>query len=132
MNKPIGLLLACGSLCLFPIIADAADFTCTGTEPFWKLEIKDSGVLLQDGNKVSGQSKLALKSVKPRLAEGAAPDTVMVYEAGGNERNAKPMTIVVQKREETKCSNGMSDPIFPYDVIVVTQRAVFVGCCENK
>jgi uncharacterized membrane protein len=132
MNKPIRLLLACGSVCLAPLIADAADFTCTGTEPFWKLEIKDSGVLLQDGNKLSGQSKLALKSVKPRLAEGAAPDAVMVYEAGGNERNAKPMMIVVQKREETKCSNGMSDPIFPYDVIVVTQRVVFVGCCANK
>ena len=132
MNKPIRLLLACGSVCLAPMIAAAADFTCTGTEPFWKLEIKDSGVLLQDGNKLTGQSKLSLKSVKPRLAEGAAPDAVRVYEAGSSERNAKPMTIVVQKREETKCSNGMSDPIFPYDVIVVTQRVVFVGCCANK
>ena len=73
MNKPIRLLLACGSVCLAPLIADAADFTCTGTEPFWKLEIKDSGVLLQDGNKVSGQSKLALKSVKPRLASTLPP-----------------------------------------------------------
>jgi len=38
----------------------------------------------------------------------------------------------VQKREETKCSNGMSDPIYAYDVIVVTPRVVFIGCCENK
>jgi uncharacterized membrane protein len=126
------IFLMCGALCVFPIVAGAADFTCTGTEPFWKLEIRDKGVVLQDGNKVSGQSKLSLKSVKPRAAEGVPPDTVMVFEAGGNERNAKPMTIVVQKREETKCSNGMSDPIFPYDVIVVTQRVVFIGCCENK
>ena len=109
-----------------------ADLVCTGTEPFWKLEISDRGVVLQDGNKVSGQSKLTLKSVKPRPAEGAPPDAVMVYEAGGSEKNARPMTIVVQKREESKCSNGMSDPIYPYDVIVVTQRVVFMGCCANK
>lgn len=132
MQQSAQVFLMCGALCLSPIVAGATDFTCTGTEPFWKLEIRDKGVVLQDGNKVSGQSKLSLKSVKPRLAEGAPPDTVMVFEAGGSERNARPMTIVVQKREETKCSNGMSDPIFPYDVIVVTQRAVFVGCCENK
>lgn len=132
MKKPIGSLLTCGMLCLSPIIADAADFTCTGTEPFWKLEIKDSSVLLQDGNKISGQSKLALKSVKPRSAEGVSADMIRVYEATSNERNARPMTIVVQKREESKCSNGLSDPIFLYDVIVVTQRVIFVGCCENK
>jgi uncharacterized membrane protein len=132
MKKPARVLLAFGALCICPMIASAADFTCTGTEPFWKLEIRDKGVLLQDGNKVTGQSKLSLKSVKPRSAAGAPPDTVMVFEAGGSERNAKPMMIVVQKREETKCSNGLSDPIFPYDVIVVTQNVVFVGCCENK
>jgi uncharacterized membrane protein len=132
MLQPARSVLICGALCLSPFVAAAADFTCTGTEPFWKLEIRDKGVLLQDGNKVSGQSKLTLKNVTPRSAEGAPPNTVMVFEAGGGGRNAKPITIVVQKREETKCSNGMSDPIFPYDVIVVTQRVVFVGCCENK
>jgi uncharacterized membrane protein len=109
-----------------------ADFVCTGTEPFWKLEISERGVVLQDGNKVSGQSKLTLKSVKPRLAEGAPPDAVMIFEAGGSEKSARPITIVVQKREESKCSNGMSDPIYPYDVIVVTQRVVFMGCCQSK
>jgi uncharacterized membrane protein len=132
MKKQVCVVLAIAALGGSSIAASAADFTCTGTEPFWKLEIRDTGVLLQDGNKVSGQSKLTLKSVKPRLAAGVPPDAVMVYEAGGSERNAKPITIVVQKREESKCSNGMSDPIYPYDVIVVTQRVIFVGCCENK
>jgi uncharacterized membrane protein len=127
---------ACIALAVSALAGSAAiaraDFVCTGTEPFWKLEIREKGVVLQDGNKVSGQSKLTLKSVKPRLAEGASPESVMVFEAGGSEKNARPITIVVQKREESKCSNGMSDPIYPYDVIVVTQRVVFVGCCESK
>ena len=109
-----------------------ADFVCTGTEPFWRLEIRDDSVVLQDGNKVSGQSKLTLKNVKPRQAAGTSPQSVMVFEAGGSEKSARPVTIVVQKREESKCSNGLSDPIYPYDVIVVTQRVVFVGCCESK
>jgi uncharacterized membrane protein len=125
-------IVAIATISALPMAARGADFTCTGTEPFWKLEIRDSGVVLQDGNKVTGQSKLTLKSVKPRLAEGAPPDAVMVYEAGVSEKNARPMTIVVQKREESKCSNGLSDPIYPYDVIVVTQRVVFMGCCQNK
>ena len=132
MQRSAEIFLMGGALCLSPLVAAAADFTCTGTEPFWKLEIRDKGVVLQDGNKVSGRSKLSLKNVTPRSAEGVPPDTVMVFEAGGSGRNAKPITIVVQKRDETKCSNGMSDPIFPYDVIVVTQRVVFIGCCENK
>jgi uncharacterized membrane protein len=55
------------------VAARAIDLTCNGTEPFWRLEIRDKGVVLQDGNKVSGQSKLTLKSVKPRLAEGRPP-----------------------------------------------------------
>jgi uncharacterized membrane protein len=114
------------------VTAAQADFVCTGTEPFWKLEIRDKGVVLQDGNKLTGQSKLTLKSVTPRLAAGAAPDSVMVFEAASSEKSARPVTIVVQKREESKCSNGLSDPIYPYDVIVVTQRVVFVGCCESK
>ncbi len=132
MTRSKWLLAAVGALGLWSLAAEAADFTCTGTEPFWKLEIRDKGVLIQDGNKVSGQSKLTLKAVKPRPAAGAAPDAVQVFEANTSERNAKPITIVVQKREETKCSNGMSDPIYPYDVIIVTPRVIFMGCCENK
>lgn len=130
--KSRACILLAATFAAWSIAADAADLTCTGTEPFWKLEIRDKGVVLQDGNKVSGQSKLTLKNVKPRVAAGAPADTIMVYEASGSERSAKPMTIVVQKREESKCSNGMSDPIYPYDVIVVTPSVVFVGCCENK
>ena len=121
-----------GLVCLPVAIAHAENFTCSGTEPFWQLTINDSTILLQDGNKVTGQSKLTLKSVKPRPAAGAPPSVVQVFEAMTPEKNGKPVTIVVQKREETKCSNGMSDPIYAYDVIVVTPRVVFIGCCENK
>jgi uncharacterized membrane protein len=126
------IVLAIGAVCLSTAAAEAQIFTCTGTEPFWQLTIKDSTILLQDGNKLSGQSKLTLKAVKPRTALGAPPSAVQVFEASTGERNAKPMTIVVQKREESRCSNGMSDPIYPYDVIVVTPRVVFMGCCEDK
>ena len=64
---------ACIALAVVAVLAGSAstaraDLVCTGTEPFWKLEISDRGVVLQDGNKVSGQSKLTLKSVKPRQA----------------------------------------------------------------
>ena len=70
--------------------------------------------------------------MKPRPAAGAPPSAVQVFEAATAEKNGKPVTIVVQKREETQCSNGMSDRSIPYDVIVVTPRVVFIGCCENK
>ena len=100
MATKANIVLAIAALGASSMSAAAADFVCTGTEPFWKLEISERGVVLQDGNKVSGQSKLTLKSVKPRQAEGAPPEAVMIFEAGGSEKNAKPMTIVVQKREE--------------------------------
>ena len=126
------LISAFGLFFFFTAIAQAENFICSGTEPFWQLKIDDKTILLQDGNKLSGQSKLTLKSVKPRPAAGAPPSAVQVYEANTSERDAKPVLIVMQRREETKCSNGMSDPIYPYDVIVVTPRVVFMGCCANK
>jgi uncharacterized membrane protein len=125
-------ILAAGLIGSLVAGAQAENFTCSGTEPFWQLTINDKTILLQDGNKVTGQSKLTLKSVKPRNAAGAPPSAVQVFEATADGRGATAMTIVVQKREETKCSNGMSDPIYPYDVIVVTPRVIFMGCCENK
>ena len=125
-------VLALGALCLAAATAEAQSLTCTGTEPFWQLTINDSTILLQDGNKLTGQSKLTLKSVKPRTAAGAPPSAVQIYEATTSERNARPMLIVVQKREESRCSNSMSNPVYPYDVIVVTPGVVFMGCCANK
>jgi len=130
MTKRSVLML--GLVCLSTATAHADKLTCTGTEPFWQLTIDDNNILLQDGNKVTGQSKMTLKSVKPRPAAGAPPGAVQVYEATTSGRNGAAMTIVLQKREESKCSNGMSDPIYPYDVIVVTPRVVFMGCCANK
>ena len=65
------LVVTLGLLCVLTAIAQAANLTCTGTEPFWELKITDSSILLQDGNKVTGQSKMTLKSVKPRPAAGA-------------------------------------------------------------
>jgi uncharacterized membrane protein len=124
--------LTLGTLCLSAPRAAAAadDVTCTGTEPFWKLEISEGEFYLQDGNKVSGYAELELKVGKPRHASGAEPDAVRVYETTTGGKNGKPVIAIVQKREGSKCSDGISDPVFPYDVVLITPRSVFTGCCK--
>jgi uncharacterized membrane protein len=126
------MALALAALCLSPrlLLAQPADMTCTGTEPFWQLEIWKDELYFQDGNKVSGHSELELKEVKQRSVTGAPSDTVRIYETNTGGKRGVPVTVILQKREETKCSNSLSDPVFPWDAIVITPRAVFMGCCR--
>ena len=132
MQKAKSIALALGAVCLCTLFAQAADLTCVGTKPFWKLEVTNSEISFEDGNKVSGFADLELKAVKPRVAAGAPPDAVRVYETKTGGKRGTAMTIIVQKREETKCSDNLSDPIYPYDAIVITPRTVFMGCCKTK
>jgi uncharacterized membrane protein len=130
MQKTGPIVPALVTLCLSALPAAAVDLVCTGTKPFWKLEITNSEISFEDGNKVSGFADLELKVVKPRSALGAPPEAVRVYETTTGGKRSTAMTIIVQKREETKCADNLSDPVFPYDVIVITPRSVFVGCCK--
>jgi uncharacterized membrane protein len=132
MPRPISIALALAALCLSPqpLLAQPADITCTGTEPFWQLEIWKEELYFQDGNKVSGHSELELKEVKLRSVVGTRLDTVRIYETKTSGKRGIPVTVILQKREETKCSNSLSDPVFPWDAIVITPRAVFMGCCK--
>jgi uncharacterized membrane protein len=130
MQRSQSLALMLGALCLSALSAQAADLVCQGTKPFWRLEITKTEMSFEDGNKVSGYSDFELKSVKPRTAAGAPPDAVRIYETKTGGKHAIQATVIVQKREETKCHDNLSDPVYPYDVILITPRAVFVGCCK--
>jgi uncharacterized membrane protein len=132
MPKLKSIVLALGVLCVSSrlLFAQPADITCTGTEPFWKLEIWKEELYFQDGNKVSGYAELELKEVKLRSVLGAQPDAVRIYETKTSGKRGVPVTVILQKREETKCSTSLSDASFPYDALVITPRAVFMGCCK--
>jgi len=43
-----------------------------------------------------------------------------------------PVTLVIQKSLESKCSDGMSETNFPFYIVVITRRNVLTGCCEKK
>ena len=130
MQKVKSIALAFGAVLVFSPSVLAADMVCQGTKPFWRLEITNTEMSFEDGNKVSGYSDFELKSVKPRVAAGAPPDAVRIYETKTGGKHAIQVTVIVQKREETKCADNLSDPIYPYDVILITPRTVFVGCCK--
>jgi len=130
MQKAKSIALALALSCASSPSVRAADLVCQGTKPFWRLEITNTEMSFEDGNKVSGYSDFELKSVKPRTAAGAPPDAVRIYETKTGGKHAIQATVIVQKREETKCHDNLSDPVYPYDVILITPRAVFVGCCK--
>jgi uncharacterized membrane protein len=130
MQKAKSIALTLGVLLVFSPSVRAADLVCQGTKPFWRLEITNTEMSFEDGNKVSGYSDFELKSVKPRVAAGAPPDAVRIYETKTGGKHGIQVTIIVQKREETKCADNLSDPIYPYDVILITPRTVFTGCCK--
>lgn len=106
----------------------AEGFTCSGTEPFWDLEIGDGSYRLKESG---GNRSVTLRRVTPESAQGMAKDYVLVYRTRSVDEPSEHMTIVLQKSDDSSCSDGMSEGGHPYYAVVVTQHRVLSGCCSK-
>jgi uncharacterized membrane protein len=121
------LLSTCVSICATPAWADP--FKCGGTEPFWDLSISDREISYESS---SLASSFKLEPTAPESARGAAADYVLVYRTRIVGVRDEPVTLVLQKSLESKCSDGMSETRFPFYVVFITRRNVLTGCCMKK
>ena len=93
---------------------------CTGTEPFWNIEINDKQlkVKMMDGPRYV---------VPVSFRQTSANNRTIAVIAGANGTNSAQTFL--QKTDN--CSDGMSDINYPYAITgVVNGRQVISGCCK--
>jgi len=110
---------------LAPAAADPAPapLQCSGTEPFWGLKTAGGRARMSRPG-----MKDAVFTAGPR--RGATGDSrVFVQRLSGPGR--APGQLAVIRRPEG-CSDGMSDLLAPYEVVVTTPSGeVLAGCCRR-
>lgn len=88
------------------------EFWCNGTEPFWSLQISESEGFIYYKN-VGDDEGRAFAWTQPKTN-----GKTWTYEAKG-------ISVVIKKE---KCSDGMSDIVYPYSVEVTLDGQQLRGC----
>lgn len=94
------------------------NFDCSGTEPFWGVNIKPSSFIFKHES-----DTIHLTPVNP-IHSG----NTLTYNTKSIPDN-KLVTITIK---HMNCSNGMSDQTFHYHVTYKMDNQSFEGCCETK
>lgn len=89
------------------------DFALIGTEPFWRLDVKGTTLVL----------------TRPDAAPLTAAGAVLAASSGKATWTAEAATPpVVATLESGTCSDGMSDRVYPYKAEVKVGDLVLKGC----
>jgi uncharacterized membrane protein len=99
------------------------NFVCSGTEPFWSMQIKESDVTLSDPEKKT-EYKIGMIKTPAGTGEGYVSVFMLHREAGSG-------ADVVIRREQKGCSDGMSDTVYTHSVVFAGD-VVMTGCCNVK
>lgn len=96
--------------------------TCSGTEPFWDLTIKNDELKFQYDDLV-----MELKGVKASKAIGASETLIALYQGKvvGKDRF---LNVIIMR--DNQCSDGMSDRRYPARVHILSGKDLYVGCCK--
>jgi uncharacterized membrane protein len=101
---------------------DNQEFRVFGTEPFWSVEVRPSGIVY---NSLATEEKQTFPYVTPLAANGRLPETVRVYRLG--QQNNTLLII----RKVDNCSDGMSDNLYPYSGLFIQGNMVLEGCADK-
>jgi uncharacterized membrane protein len=102
--------------------AKVEEFTASGTEPFWGVTIKRSGIVYTTPD--AGSRKYAYTA--PMRASGRPADSVRVYRLNGSQSGL----LVIKKARA--CSDGMSDNVYSYDATLILGNRVMEGCARKN
>ncbi|GAP93629.1 COG3650 family protein [Leptolyngbya sp. NIES-2104] len=126
-TKVLLMGFAASLLMLVPAIANQTkprpveSFTVVGTEPFWNVEINQSGITYGTPE----PKKVVFPYVAPLNAEGRPADSVRVYRLKGMTSG----TLVIRKGA---CSDGMSDRKYDHSATMILGDTVKEGCAIKK
>jgi heat shock protein HslJ len=124
MRMPAAGLCLAAMVALGAIVpAQAGNYACSGTEPFWSMTLggKASTFEAPDG-------KQKLRIIGTRAGQNVSRDYVEVFSARLGSKG-RAVTIVVRG---DSCSDGMSDTGFSHSATVLMPDGVYVGCCNKK
>jgi uncharacterized membrane protein len=117
--------VALAAVVLFANPALSTEYKCSGTEPFWGLEI--GGTVGKFTSPEDADTPIRVK--KTRTGSGTRADYLTVFEGRIGRARGRPMTVVVRG---DSCSDGMSDTIYSHAATLITPSTVYVGCCQKK
>ena len=98
-----------------PVATYPADLNLNGTEPFWAVKIRGTGIALTRPDAPERDFANAAK------AEANGEATWTANDAGGS---------IVVKLSAGSCSDGMSDKTYPYSAVVTLGAETLKGCGE--
>lgn len=95
--------------------------SCKGTEPFWGIEVSQSKISYYDP--VVDKKKI-YKITHKLTPVGASTDWGVIV---------KSKQLAIATIRPSKCSDGMSEHNYPYEVtFLLNDSTVLMGCCEKK
>ncbi|OFZ20977.1 MAG: hypothetical protein A2X94_06485 [Bdellovibrionales bacterium GWB1_55_8] len=121
MNRFISAVLFASFLIGTGAIAQAAEtYNCHGTEPFWSIEFDQTSGTYADPMNES----VAVKVDNKREAAGFSAGVATVFDIYANGKKAVVAVTM------NSCNNGMSDEEFDYQVVIIGNDDVLMGCCR--
>ncbi len=102
---------------------------CGGAEPFWSLVVRENNAVFEDPFVEGGKSVKRFRITKKTFARGR-PQTFVAYLATRVGKGRAFATFI----RTGQCSDGMSDNIFPYELMFVDRedpKGVWSGCCST-
>ncbi len=99
-------------------LADFPALRCSGTEPYWRLSLKD-GLLTHDF--VNWQSPYALTKVLESVNHNNQ------WWLKGERSSLPELNIMLKK--SLQCSDDMSEQVFAYELSLSIDDSAYSGCC---
>jgi uncharacterized membrane protein len=109
---------------LITVGTDSVLFKSSGTEPFWVVEVRKSGILFSNFE----DSTLFIHK-EPISAVSRPVEYFMTYFLEDKEGNMAQ--LVAKRGENCPCSDGMSDNDYEYHVSFLYKNKMWEGCGET-
>lgn len=132
------LRIVLSAACALMLGASAAEanpnqykLNCTGTEPFWGVEVSGNTVKLRTPEMGANQSK-SYWDARSTNAAGVPAGSGFQVQASRN-RGAEKILLSVVRAPNNSCSDNMSDRKYSHHVLVSLENGtLYKGCCQPK
>lgn len=103
-------------------------FSCHGTEPFWSVQISDKEITFESPN---DEKAFHYPLNKPKEAAMVSLEYIRIYESQSKDKKSRIRIILLKRKNNYTCTDGMSDEQFTYEVIVEKDGKYYHGCCKK-
>jgi uncharacterized membrane protein len=105
--------------------ANAYRLQCSGTEPFWGIQVEEKSIAVNLGVDKS----VRYFGLKTRESAGMSAGYSFKIEASRG-RGAQRVSLAILRDSADQCSDGMSDRAYPYHIQADVDGMLLTGCCS--